>query len=294
MGTFLRSAYKVLLEKGAPLTAQEIVEVAQVRGLLSTTGKTPAQTMKSKLSTDILQRGQQSLFMRSGKGSFALRQWNIRVPEFTADRFQKSLFDEDIMVFPAKELPRFVPHPGLWRTPPKTTEFEAELRAVRRREAEEDESLIQLVSVFIIRHQERILTYKRTKRLPESRLHDYYSLAFGGHLNPDDVSPLFDMFSVDQFQPWLMRELQEEVRFESRAVIKTIFRGLLYDTTKPVSRQHLGVTYEIIVGSEDFEIGERGFLMDAKFESVKHIQGRRPQFENWSLLLLDELGAEWK
>lgn len=294
MGIFLRAAYTVLLETGAPLTAQEIVEVARRRELLSTIGKTPAQTMKSKLSTDILQRGQQSLFMRSGKGSFALRQWDIRVPEFTADRFQKALFDEDIIVFSAKALPRFVPHSGLWRTPPKSNEFGAELKAVRRREAEEDTSLIQLVSVFIIRHQDRVLTYKRTKRLPESRLHDYYSLAFGGHLNPDDVSPLYDMFSVDQFQPWLMRELKEEVKFESRAVIKTIFRGLLYDTTKPVSRQHLGVTYEIIVESEKFEIGERGFLMDAKFESVKNMQGRRDQFENWSLLLLDELGAEWK
>lgn len=294
MGVFLRAAYTVLLEHGAPLTAQEIVEIALRRGFLSTKGATPAQTMKSKLSTNILRHGSESLFMRSGKGRFALRGWNVQVSEFTADRFQKALFDEDIIVFPAEMLHRFVPRPGLWRTPPSSAELRAELRAVRRREAEEDTSLIQLVSVFIIRHQDRVLTYKRTKRLPESRLHDYYSLGFGGHLNPDDVSPLFDMFRVDQFQPWLMRELKEEVKFESRAVKKTIFRGLLYDKSKPVSRQHLGVTYEIIVGSEVFEIGERGFLMDAKFESVKQIQGRRKKFENWSLLLLDELGTEWK
>lgn len=294
MGVFLDAAYTVLLENSEPLTAQEIVERAKNRDLLPTTGKTPTQTMKSKLSTDILRFGKQSLFMRSGKGKFALRQWDIRLREFKADRFQKALFDEDIIVFPAKSLPRFVPHPGLWKTPPRSQELRDELKVVRRRDAEEDTSLIQLISVFIIRHNDRVLTYKRTKRLPESRLHDYYSLAFGGHLNPDDISPLYDMFNAGQFYGWLMRELQEEVRFESRAVRKIIFRGLLYDTSKPVSRQHLGVTYEIVVGSEAFEIGERGFLMDAKFESIERIRGRREQFENWSLLLLDELGSEWK
>jgi hypothetical protein len=118
MGVFLDAAYSVLLENSEPLTAQQIVEHAKNRGLLPTTGKTPTQTMKSKLSTDILRYGKHSLFMRSEKGKFALRQWDIRLQEFKADRYQKALFDEDIIVFPAESLPRFAPHSGLWKTPP--------------------------------------------------------------------------------------------------------------------------------------------------------------------------------
>lgn len=294
MGVFLRAAYTVLQQRGAPLTAMQIVEIAQEQGLLSTKGMTPVQTMKSKLSTDILRRGHRSLFMRSERGTFALRQWNVRIREFKADRFEKALFDEDIIVIPAEALSRFVPRPGLWRTPPTFAEFRKEIRYIRRREAEDNASVIQLVSVFVIRHRDRVLTYKRAKRLPEKRLHDWYSIGFGGHLNPDDLSTLYDPFKVSQFEAWLMRELDEEVKLKAGTVERTVFRGLLYDTSRPVSKQHLGITYEVLVKTEDFEIGERGFLMDAKFESVEQIRMRRMQFENWSTVLLDELGAEWK
>jgi len=60
--------------------------------------------MKSKLSTNILKQGDRSFFMRSAKGRFALREWNKFYPEHIADRYQKALFDEDIVVFPAGSL----------------------------------------------------------------------------------------------------------------------------------------------------------------------------------------------
>jgi hypothetical protein len=53
MGYFLQTALTILKEHGEPLSAKEIVERGQERGILHTKGKTPAQTMKSKLSTDI-------------------------------------------------------------------------------------------------------------------------------------------------------------------------------------------------------------------------------------------------
>ena len=75
MGEFLGSAYKVLLKEGRPLSAREITAVAVKEKLLSTGGLTPWQTMKAKLSVDILRNGPRSLFMRSDKGRFALREW---------------------------------------------------------------------------------------------------------------------------------------------------------------------------------------------------------------------------
>jgi predicted NUDIX family phosphoesterase len=128
--------------------------------------------------------------MRSMQGKFALREWKINVSEFVAGRFKKSLFDEDIVVLPADSLHLLVHGRGLSQHIPEFSNFSNLLKAMRRREAEQDTSVIQLVSVFIVRHQARILTYKRTKRLPEERLHNYYSLGFGGHLNPNDISPL--------------------------------------------------------------------------------------------------------
>ncbi len=115
MGVFLKAAYEVLYITRKPLTAPEIVEAARARGLLKTSGKTPEQTMKSKLATNILTNGDRSPFMRAAKGRFALREWKGAYPEHIADRYQKALFDEDIVVFPATSLRRYVPVDGLYQ-----------------------------------------------------------------------------------------------------------------------------------------------------------------------------------
>ena len=113
MGEFLDSAYKVLLKEGRPLSAREITAVAVKEKLLSTGGLTPWQTMKAKLSVDILRNGSRSLFMRSDKGRFALREWESDYREHVADRYQKALFDEDIVVFPAESLDSYIPRVGV-------------------------------------------------------------------------------------------------------------------------------------------------------------------------------------
>jgi predicted NUDIX family phosphoesterase len=289
VGQFLDVAYRVLRERREPLTAKAITEIARTSGYLTTKGKTPGQTMKSKLSTDILKKGDTSLFMRSGKAMFALREWKGNISEHVADRFQKALFDEDIIVFPAQILPCYIPTVGLYQGQLDSRGLTGSFRNMRRRDAEDDPSVIQLISVFVLRYQSKFLTYKRTKRLPESRLHGFYSLAFGGHLNPDDIPPLFDLFAPEQSLAWLMRELREEVRLLPGVISSVNYRGLLYDNSRPVSKQHLGIVYEVSVNSSQFEIGERGFLMDAKYESAEAIHARLTEFENWSVILLKEL-----
>jgi len=157
---------------------------------------------------------------------------------------------------------------------------------MRRREAEENVTVIQLVSVFVVHHGERYLTYKRTKRLPEARLHGCYSVAFGGHLNPDDVSRLLNIFDPALGGALLERELGEELRLKIGEIVNISYRGLLYDDARPVSRQHLGIAYDVFLKTGQFEIGERGFLMDAKFETLQEIQARIGEFENWSEMIV--------
>jgi predicted NUDIX family phosphoesterase len=288
MGMFLKAAYEVLDAARKPLTAREITLLACERGLLDSSGKTPWQTMKSKLSTNILAQGERSVFMRTAEGEFALREWKSSYPEHIADRYQKALFDEDIVVFPAGSLRRYVPGVGLYNGKFDRASLLDECRPMRRRDAEEDFSVIQLVSVFIIRHADRYLTYKRTKRLPESRLHGVYSLGFGGHLNPSDLLPLLNIFDPAVGIPLLERELREEIKFDSLGPTAISYRGLLYDDSREVSKQHLGLAYQVLAGSDRFEIGERGFLIDAKYESLGEMQQRRQDFENWSVLLIEE------
>ena len=116
MGHFLEVAYKVIDYAQQPLSVREIVEIAQERGWLKSKGKTPANTMKSKLSTDILNNRESSVFMRVDNGMFALREWKPRWEEYIADRYQKALLEEDILVFPASSLSKYISGPGLHTT----------------------------------------------------------------------------------------------------------------------------------------------------------------------------------
>ena len=66
--TYLEIAEQMLQESEKPMSAREIVTHAVAQGLLHSEGKTPWQTMKSKLSTDILSHGEQSRFKRVFEG----------------------------------------------------------------------------------------------------------------------------------------------------------------------------------------------------------------------------------
>jgi predicted NUDIX family phosphoesterase len=285
---FLEAAYRALQATGVPLTAREITERSLAQGLLHSEGVTPWQTMKAKLATDILRKKHDSDFMRTEQGRFALRAWRDKYDEYVADRYQKALLDEDVMVFQATSLSKYLDGSGLHDSPLEGGDaLIAECWPMERRDAEEDFSVIQLVSAFVIRFEDQILSYKRTRRLPEARLHGYYSLIFGGHLTPADIPGLWNIFDPEVGAIFLARELEEELRIPKTSSKRFEYRGVLYDDSRELSKQHLGIVFDVHLDSPDYEIGERGFLMQPRFETVDEIAARRQDFENWSVLLLD-------
>jgi len=281
MGNFIKAAYMVLKAEGTPLTAKEVTEKAISRELLVSVGLTPHQTMKSKLSTDILNKKDRSLFKRTSAGKFGLREWTSE-NEYFASRHKKPVFDEDILVFDRQKLSLFIGKEGFSRDINDIDVLIKKLTQVifstRRKDAEADSALIQLVSVFIVRFNGQILTHKRTKRLPESRLHDYYSIIFGGHLTKDDLLPLLNQIDV-------LREFSEELKFKQQPPHPK-YRGLIYDSSRDVSKIHLGVVFNVDLTTDQYEIGERGYLMDPKFEAPSAIMSRIDEFENWSQILI--------
>ncbi len=289
MSKFLDAAFQILREAAVPLTAAEITGRALERGLIPSTGQTPSQTMKSKLSTAILREQGHSRFMRSAAGKFALREDAFALDEFVAPKYAKALLHEDAVVFPAASLRTYAPSPGLW---PITSELGGRLlqecRPMERSLAEADPSVIQLVSGFVVQYRDQVLTYKRTKRLPEARLHGEYSVLFGGHLNPEDVWSLFSIFEPDGVH-LMYRELNEELRLPDSSH-RIDLRGILYDDTREVSRQHLALVYDVQLTSPRYSVGERGFLMQDKFESWSDVGARLGEFENWSQLLYSIYG----
>jgi len=74
--TFLEAAEFVLKKAGSPLHYREIVRAALSQGILVTSGKTPDQTLNAQLATDI-RDNPSSLFQRTDKGVFALKEWGF-------------------------------------------------------------------------------------------------------------------------------------------------------------------------------------------------------------------------
>jgi hypothetical protein len=228
MARFLNAAEKALKKAKRPLAFRELTEIALQNGWLETKGQTPWHTMKSKLSTDILEKKEQSKFIRVGKGKFALRIWlgdkinmtPIPIPEvltesekeYTAHRFKKSPMQEEILVFPASSLHKYIPGPGLhFKTQSELDGLLNECHPMLRISAEKDFSVIQLVSVFIVKFDKEYLTYKRTKRLPEERLHSEHSMIFGGHLTASDFQLSLDFNRTESISDIFLRELHEEL-----------------------------------------------------------------------------------
>lgn len=286
MGHFVDIAYRVLCETKEPLTPREIVQIAQEKDWLITEGKTPKESMRARLSRDILDKKDKSLFIRTGSGRFGLRIWD-NYEEYVADRYVKALLQEEILVFPRRSLTKYVSGTGLITMPFENRRpLVGELFSMERNIAERNHEVIQFISSFIVRYEDKFLTYMRTKRLPEERLHGYYSIPFGGHLNPDDNLPLFDVFDPKVAEVVLVRELREELRFDKNRMPEIRFKGLLYDTSTAMGRQHLGVLYDVHLASPEFTVGERGFLVNVKFETLDEIEARISAFENWSRIIV--------
>src|SRR6266478_3840963 len=82
--TYLRVAEIVLANALSPLKAREIVDRGFERGLFGDHGlsRTPEKSMQARLSTDILNRAEQSKFVRTERGRFTLRSRVVGSPRY--------------------------------------------------------------------------------------------------------------------------------------------------------------------------------------------------------------------
>lgn len=71
----LDAAARVLGESGQPMTCQEMIDAMAAKGYwTSPGGKTPDRTLYSAIAREITTRGQESRFVKSERGKFALAQ----------------------------------------------------------------------------------------------------------------------------------------------------------------------------------------------------------------------------
>ena len=71
MNSFKDIAYQILEEEKRPLHYRELTEIALKKGLLKTEGRTPWATMNAQLAMDIVNKANESKFIRTDPGCYS-------------------------------------------------------------------------------------------------------------------------------------------------------------------------------------------------------------------------------
>ena len=155
---------------------------------------------------------------------------------------------------------------------------------VRRTRAEQDKSLRQFIPYVVIKDESGLyLMVKRLKTQTESRLHGFYSLGIGGHINDTDEGD----------SPWLKflsgmeREVNEEVDIAMYDWPKYI--GVIRENTTDVNMVHLGVVFTINTKVNGIKEKEK---FTWELVDVDDIQKRYESLESWSRLAFEAIEKE--
>jgi len=142
--------------------------------------------------------------------------------------------------------------------------------------AESDISFKQIIPYVVLKDNNKVLLYKRTKKTSESKLHEKYSIGIGGHLDLSDKSQ-------DSIMTGLLRELDEEVDVK---ITNLRFLGYINDDLNLVGQVHLGLVF-IAESDSELKVKETD-KMEAKWEETNNLSNY-PNLESWSQIIKDKI-----
>jgi predicted NUDIX family phosphoesterase len=161
-------------------------------------------------------------------------------------------------------------------------------RPIHRVTAEADISLVQLIPSFVVFEGNRVLSFKRTRKTPEQRLHDTYSIVFGGHLQAEDSPALFadDDAEVERF---LFRELNEELSFDP-PLRRSSYVGVLHLEETAFEQQHAGIVFAVELEPKTAVRSlEPGYQSTLRFLSWEGISDSPVMEDRWSAACIAHL-----
>lgn len=297
---FLAVAEAAIRDRKIPMSAKEIYDYGRDNGLFSDSmsGRTPWQTMKSKLSVHIRTRGEDSVFVRTSPGRFFVRdllnETSGQIYESAPWRPPPS--KERVVVFHQRELQRLGRFQGIKRD---ADDYYAALfrgtacTELNRSSAEADDDHKQILTYVLVTRGDDVLCYQRgSYNRTEDMLRGLGCVGFGGHVNAEDR----DLFANDDagILRAAARELNEELKLPTADRLRLAANeglrviGLLNDDSSSVGRRHFAVLLEYQVSDDAYwSTPQRG---EKSINQLRWI-GRTDdvdlvRFEYWSQLAL--------
>lgn len=275
-----------------PLTAAQIVHIAQERELLNTGGRTPENTMRARLSDNIRGNGAASPFQRVGANRFGLRSWNFQ--EYHARPFNKEL-PAETTVCVSGTIQKALASTSLWYSslPAGFREYlqdRRNLQFIDRRTAETTSQFKQLIAyVWLESADGLVLSYVRGKYSSAHRtlLLGRRSVGFGGHVLQQDAEGLFGQSDAGLEQAAL-REIREELA--GLPLSKLEFTGVIWDDSSFEGQKHVGVVMRgSVPPSTKLKLKRSEMSMNqVQFLSKDDLWLQFHAMEFWSQLLIRE------
>ena len=157
-------------------------------------------------------------------------------------------------------------------------------RFMPRSQAEHDPSFKQIIPYVIMAHEGKFLNYVRGQRAGEKRLVAKRSIGIGGHINPVDNMPLFNVDFYETYLAAVDREVAEEVTVRTDHTNDIV--ALLNDDSNEVGQVHIGIVHfweleEPKVDKKEQMITQMSFMTPEELRQV------RDSLETWSQKCLD-------
>jgi len=304
---FLIVAKRLMETEKRAMSPRELVDLAQKQQIFSDdiAGKTPHQTMKSKLSVHIRRFGERSPFVRTKPGRFYLRALlDGGSATFEAKPVRPPKSSERVLAYKAEELDQITTWQGLrtvWRHAARTIFSRLEPFYRPRFDVEQDNTFTQALTYIMVKRGKSLLAYRRgTYNRVDKFLRGAYCVGFGGHVTEEDLD-LFNLGTMGIYQ-CAARELAEEIRLPAvdiqrlgrREGLKVI--GIINDDSTDVGRRHVAFVMQYEVSSDSYwDRPERG---EKAITQLRWISADPPgpillwNFEYWSQLCLRELAPK--
>lgn len=156
---------------------------------------------------------------------------------------------------------------------------------------EQHTDFLQVVPYVVLRYGTSVAVYERTKKGTEARLHNLYSLGFGGHVQISDAVLHDDILDV---QATLAVAEGREMAEESihSAIVSKDKLGLILLEDEEVSKHHAGLVEVWTVASPEIATPDAA-INNCRFMSLKDAKLELERFESWSKAVLPYLAATY-
>ncbi len=151
-----------------------------------------------------------------------------------------------------------------------------------RADMEEDKSYKQFIPYIAVISKGKLLTYRRTPKGTETRLHDKYSLGVGGHVDEYE-----NLSGMDLLVDATLREIEEEIGVKVTKD-QVNFVGFINDESDNVGIYHIGIAAILNLDSLNLNLGETDILDNREFMSKTQVKEIYDKLENWSKTFFDK------